>query len=453
MGSHVIDNFALQNNFGTAEMRAVFDDVARLQRQLDVEAALALAEGELDVIPKAAAKQIADVCDISLYDLDEISKETAIAKHSLMGLINSVQKKAEDAGEYVHYGATTQDIVDTATVIQLKQALDIIERDLIAIIKKLAKLSKKYQHTVMVGRTHAMQALPITFGYKLAIWTAEFSRHATRLNESKERILTGNINGAVGTFASLGEVGKLVEKQALAYLELNTPITSLQSSRDNFSEYANLIGLISATLGKIGNEFYNLMRTEIGEIEEGFSKGKIGSSTMPHKRNPAAFETLASLTPPVLKGVSLVHESMHVEHERDAMSWRQEWIALPEISIYLSGQFTNLLSILETLVVREDRMLENLNRQYGLLLSEKVMFEVGKKLGKQTAHHIVYEKSMIAFEENRSFADTLLESEAIQQHFNRSIIEEWLDPAKYTGQAVTVVDDVYQEIEKNYGRL
>ena len=359
-----------------------------------------------------------------------------------MPTINALQAAAGDEGEFVHYGATTQDIVDTGTVLQLKDAYNIVLRDTQVVFEKLAKLAKHYQNVPMVGRTHGMQALPITFGYKLAIWVDEFGRHLERLHEIKERVFTGNINGAVGSYASFGPKGSEVERQTLAILDLNAPTIGWQSSRDRFSEYASVIGLISATLGKIGNEFYNLMRTEINEIEEPFSKGKIGSSTMPHKRNPAAFEGLASLTPPVLKSVALIHESMHVEHERDAMSWRQEWVALPEMNAYVSAQLAILANVLDGLQVKEVVMARNLEKQHGLLLSEKVMFEVGQKLGKQTAHHLVYECAMTSFEEERPFIDTLFEQAAIADAYTRAEVEQWLDPTQYTGLCADKVDEV-----------
>lgn len=442
MGSHVIDLVMLQNNFSTAEMRAVWNDEARITKQLAVEAALAQAEGELGLIPQDAAKKIAKVAKETTFDIAAIAEQVAVLKHSLMPTINALQAAAGDEGEFVHYGATTQDIVDTGTVLQLKDAYNIVLRDTQVVFEKLAKLAKHYQNVPMVGRTHGMQALPITFGYKLAIWVDEFGRHLERLHEIKERVFTGNINGAVGSYASFGPKGSEVERQTLAILDLNAPTIGWQSSRDRFSEYASVIGLISATLGKIGNEFYNLMRTEINEIEEPFSKGKIGSSTMPHKRNPAAFEGLASLTPPVLKSVALIHESMHVEHERDAMSWRQEWVALPEMNAYVSAQLAILANVLDGLQVKEVVMALNLEKQHGLLLSEKVMFEVGQKLGKQTAHHLVYECAMTSFEEERPFIDTLFEQAAIADAYTRAEVEQWLDPTQYTGLCADKVDEV-----------
>ncbi|WP_010284950.1 lyase family protein, partial [Pectobacterium brasiliense] len=319
---------------------------------------------------------------------------------------------------------------------------DIVVRDTQLLAVELKRLAKKYQHTLMAGRTHGMQALPTTFGFKLAVWLDEFIRHLERLAEIKERVLVGNINGAICTYASFGEKGPEIERLTLDKLGLNTPNIGWQSARDRFSEYASVTVLISGTLGKIGNELYNLMRTEINEIEEPFSEGKIGSTTMPHKRNPAALEGLASLTAPLFKSAALIHESMKVEHERDAMSWRAEWIALPEINIYLSAQLQNALGILRGMSVNEKQMLANLDLQNGLLLSEKVMFEIGKRLGKQTAHHLVYECSMQAFEQNQSFKSVLLAHPVLSEQVTAADLDEWLNPANYVGSAPQKVDDV-----------
>ena len=449
MASHVLDFLILGNNFSTSEMRAVWSEQNRLEKQVDVEVALAKAEGELGVIPADVADEIVKKADASKLSLQQIADEAAKAKHSLMSTINALQKQVGEAGQFIHYGATTQDIVDTATVLQLKQSFAIVERDTKLIAIELKRLAKQYQYLPMVGRTHGMQALPTTFGFKLAVWLDEFVRHLQRLTEIKQRVLVGNISGAVCTYASMGNFGPMIEARALSSLGLNTPNIGWQSARDRFSEYGSVIALISGTLGKIGNEFYNLMRTEINEVEEPFSEGKIGSTTMPHKRNPAALEGLASLTAPLLKSVALIHESMKVEHERDAMSWRAEWIALPEINLYISAQLQTALTILKGLKVNSDRMLENLLMQNGLLLSEKVMFEIGKRLGKQTAHHLVYNCAMQAFEQNRAFKDVLLDDPLLNKEFSVAELDNWLEPINYLGTAPEKVQQVINYAEQS----
>lgn len=449
MASHVIDYLILGNNFSTSEMRAIWSEQNRLEKQVDVEVALAKAQGELGVIPCDAADAIVAKADASKLSIEQIAKQAAKAKHSLMSTINALQDQVGDAGQFIHYGATTQDIVDTATVLQLKQSFAIIERDTKLVACELKKLAKQYQYLPMVGRTHGMQALPTTFGFKLAVWLDEFVRHLQRLSEIKQRVLVGNISGAICTYAAMGEFGVQVEAKALTLLGLNTPNIGWQAARDRFSEYASVIALISGTLGKIGNEFYNLMRTEINEVEEPFSDGKIGSTTMPHKRNPAALEGLASLTAPLLKSVALIHESMKVEHERDAMSWRAEWIALPEINLYLSSQLQTALAVLQGLKVNAERMLTNLTSQNGLLLSEKVMFEIGKRLGKQTAHRLVYQSAMQAFEHNKTFKAVLLADPILNKEFTESELDSWLEPINYVGLAPEKVEQVIQYADQS----
>lgn len=449
MSSHPIDFLLLGNNFGTPEMREIWSEQNRLTQQINVEVALALAEGELGVIPQQAALSIAELANASQLNIKDIAASGAQMKHSLMPVLTALQQQCGDAGEYIHYGATTQDIIDTATVLQLAQTLKVIVRDSTAVANELKALAREHQYTLMTGRTHGMQALPTTFGFKVAVWLDEFIRHLDRLAAITPRLLTGNISGAISTYAALGEVGPEVERRTLARLNLSTPNIGWQAARDRFSEYASVAVLISGTLGKIGNELYNLMRTEINEVEEPFSSGKIGSTTMPHKRNPAALEGLASLTQPLLHNASLIYQSMHVEHERDAMSWRAEWIALPEISIYLSAQLQNAQSILSGLTVNKARMLANLQMQDGLLLSEKVMFEVGKKLGKQTAHHLIYECAMQAFEKRHAFKTVLLAHPVLAACITERDLDHWLDPAHYTGCAAQKVDDVIRFAEQS----
>ena len=449
MASHVIDYLILGNNFSTSEMRAIWSEQNRLEKQVAVEVALAKAQGELGVIPCDAADAIVAKADASKLSIEQIAKQAAKAKHSLMSTINALQDQVGDAGQFIHYGATTQDIVDTATVLQLKQSFAIIERDTKLVACELKKLAKQYQYLPMVGRTHGMQALPTTFGFKLAVWLDEFVRHLQRLSEIKQRVLVGNISGAICTYAAMGELGVQAEARTLTLLDLNTPNIGWQAARDRFSEYASVIALISGTLGKIGNEFYNLMRTEINEVEEPFSDGKIGSTTMPHKRNPAALEGLASLTAPLLKSVALIHESMKVEHERDAMSWRAEWIALPEINLYLSSQLQTALAVLQGLKVNAERMLTNLTLQNGLLLSEKVMFEIGKRLGKQTAHRLVYQSAMQAFEQNKTFKAVLLADPILNKEFTEDELDSWLEPVNYVGLAPEKVEQVIRYADQS----
>ncbi|WP_019535866.1 adenylosuccinate lyase [Paenibacillus ginsengihumi] len=448
MPSHVIDMIMLQNNFGTAEMRKVWSDENRLQKHLDVEAALALAEAELGLVPAESAAVIAEKAKVELMNIQEIAQEVLKVKHSLMPTLKALQKLCgPEHGEWIHYGATTQDIVDTGMMLQLKEAHRIIVRDLRAVARELARLAREHRETPMAGRSHGMQGLPTTFGFKVAVLLDETIRHLDRLREAEERVFTGVMGGGVGTYASFGPLGPEVERLTMERLGLKAPNISWHSSRDRSAEYAGLLGMISGTLGKMGNEFYNLMRTELDEVEEPFTSGKIGSSTMPHKRNPAALEGLASLTKPIRYNTALVQESMIVEHERDAMSWRGEWIALPESCIYLAAQLANARAILAGLVVKPENMLRNLNRLGGLLLSERVMFALAKPMGKQTAHEVVYELCMKSVEEGIPFRDVLAADARIREAVGAEELERLMDPSTYLGSAPQTVDRVLAAAE------
>ncbi len=452
MGSHVLDLRMLQNNFSTEEMRFVWNDENRLQKILDVEAALALAESELGVIPEKAGSTIKNAAKIENFDIETIAKESAKLKHSLMATVNHLQSLSGEYGEYVHYGVTTQDVTDTGTILQLKEANEMIRRDTKKVAELLIGLASKYKDTPMPGRTHGMQGLPTTFGFKLAVVLSEFERHLERLKAAETRIFTGVLAGGVGTYAALGNIGPEVEVRALELLELNAPTICWHSSRDRISEYGSVLGLISGSLGKLGNEFYNLMRTEINEVEEPFAAGNVGSTTMPHKRNPAIFEGIASLTKPILHSVALLHESLVMEHERDAMSWRSEWIALPEICLYLSSQLKSTITVLQGLVVKPENMMKNLELQGGLILSERVMFALSEKVGKQTAHHLVYEIAMESAEQNTSFKTLLIQNDKVSAVLSEEQINQLLDPSQYTGLASKKVDEVIASI-KNGGNL
>lgn len=447
MGSHVLSLRMLQNNFSTEEMRSVWNDENRLQKILDVEAALALAESELGIIPEKAGTAIQQAAKIENFEIDKIAEEAARLKHSLMATVNHLQSLSGENGEYVHYGVTTQDVTDTGMILQLKEANNIIKRDVKKVAELLMGLAAQYKNTPMPGRTHGMQGLPTTFGFKMAVVLSEFERHLERLQSVENRIFTGVLAGGVGTYAALGSVGPKVEAKALELLELNTPTICWHSSRDRIAEYGSVLGFISGSLGKLGNEFYNLMRTEIDEVEEPFKAGNVGSTTMPHKRNPAIFEGIASLTRPILHSVALLHESLMMEHERDAMSWRSEWIALPEICLYLSSQLKSMITVLQGLVVKPDNMMRNLELQGGLVLSENIMFALSEKVGKQTAHHLVYELSMQSVEQKIPFKELLTRDEQVSAVLSIEQINQLLDPSKYTGLASQKVDEVIQSIK------
>ncbi|MGT2907082.1 class-II fumarase/aspartase family protein [Streptococcus dentiloxodontae] len=444
----VLDSILMQNNFSTPAMRAVWTDTNKIAQQLRVEAALAKVEGQLGIIPQEAADAIVEKAKADHFDFLALQKESAEKRHSLIALIHALQDLVGGKnGEFVHYGVTTQDIVDTGIMLQTKEAYEILQEHSKALIKVLAALTKKHRETLMMGRTHGIHAIPITFGFKLAIWLDELLRNQRRLDQLLEnKIFVGSISGAVGSYAAFDGRGVEIEKATLNELGLATPNISWQPARDRFSEFASVLGIYSGTLGKIGRELFTLMKTEIDEIHEPFKKGEVGSSTMPQKRNPALIEGLASLTQPVFKDVDLMFQSLLIDGERDAIHWRNEWVALPEITSYLDAQLVNAAYILSELDVNEKQMLANVKKQGDLPYSERIMFELGKVIGKQTAHEVVYEAAMSAIENQVDFIETLYANTIVRDSFDRTEIETWVIPENNIGECLAKVDYVLSKV-------
>ena len=426
----VLDSILLQNNFSTPAIRSIWSDDNKISKQLAVEAALAKIEGDLGIIPKSAADKIVEKAKVDNFDFLSLQKESAEKRHSLIALIHALQEEVGGKeGEFVHYGVTTQDIVDTGIMLQTKEAYNIILDHTKDLISTLAKLTKEHRSTLMIGRTHGIHAI---------------QRRLKQLLEND--VFVGSISGAVGSYASFFGRGREVEKAVLKELGLAVPNISWQPSRDRFSEFASVLGIFSGTLGKIGRELFTLMKTEIDEVHEPFKKGEVGSSTMPQKRNPALIEGLASLTQPVFKDVDLMFQSLLIDGERDAIHWRNEWVALPEITSYLDAQIVNATYILSGLKVNQDKMLDNLNKQGALPYSERIMFEVGLKLGKQTAHEIVYQAAMTALEENKDFIDLVYSDERVRLNFTKEDILSWVDPKNNIGECLEKVDEVLSQV-------
>lgn len=445
----VLDLILLQNNFSTPEIRLIWSDENKVSKQLAVEVALAKIEGELGIIPKTAAQQIIEKAKVEHLNLLALQKESAQKRHSLIALIHALQELVgTEAGEYVHYGVTTQDIVDTGIMLQTKEAYDVIVQHSKALIQTVAALAQKHRSTLMMGRTHGIHAIPITFGVKLAIWLDELLRNHKRLRQlGFNEVFVGSISGAVGTYAAFGGRGIEVERLTLAELGLVVPNISWQPSRDRFSEFATTLGIYAGTLGKIGHELFTLMKTEINEIHEPFRKGEIGSSTMPQKRNPALIEGVASLTQPIFSDVSLMLQSMLIDGERDAIHWRNEWVALPEITSYLDAQLVQLTYILSELEVNTVQMRKNLNIQGSLPYSERIMFKLGKVIGKQTAHELVYQAAMKAIENHDDFISLLYQEPTVSTHFSKETIQSWIVPENNIGESLAKVDDVVSTVQ------
>lgn len=446
MASGVFDDALIKHLWSTDELRAIFSDGNRVQKWYDFEAALALEQAELGIIPRIAAQEIAAKAKVENVDIEVIAAEIRRIKHPLVPALKAVEKLCKDGhGEYIHYGPTTQDVLDTATMLQLKDAHAIYLRDMKAIGRALCKLAETHKATPMAGRSHGVQALPITFGHKAAIWLSEMGRNYQRLHDLEPRTFVGGMVGAVGTQASYGPKAPELERRLMQRLGLGVADINWQPARDRFAEYVYVLAIIGQTLGKIANEIIILEHTEIGEVFEPFSEGKVGSSTMPHKRNPSSCEAVVGASRALRYNAAFMLECMIVEHERDGSAWRGEWKALPESCLMAGGLLAGMNYVLSGLHVDAERMRRNLDMLGGFLLSERVMFALSDKVGKQTAHDLVYEASMHGIERGISFEKALMQDRRVAAALTSDELRKTLDPATYVGLAPEIVERVLAE--------
>lgn len=440
MSSTVFDSALFRDMFGTAEMRGVFSDKALIERYIEVEVALARAEARCGVIPSEAAEQIAALSKYEALDLALMQHETEIVGYPILPLVEQLSKICGEAGRYVHWGATTQDIMDTAVVLQVRAALAIVERDIQAVRGLLAGLAARYRDTPMAGRTHLQHALPITFGYKCAVWLSMFDRHAERLVELRPRVEIGQFAGAAGTLASLGDKGLEVQEALMAELGLGVPQATWHVARDGLAETLNFLGLVTGSLGKIALDIMMMMTSELGEVYEPFVKGRGASSTMPQKRNPISCELMYAAAKGVRQHAGLMLDAMIQDFERSTGPWQAEWIAIPEafaLSAASLGQATFMLAGLE---VRPERMRKNLDMTQGLIVAEAVMMGLAPALGRQVAHDVVYAACRMANDQGTSLLDALLAQGEATAQLDLAELQRLTDPANYLGLAPQMVD-------------
>jgi len=449
MASGTLDSRVFRVMFVSEDMRKVFSDENKVQKWLDTEAALARAQARLGIIEPRRAEQITKFARAELVDLDAIG-ENYKSSITIVPLLKEFKKVFDDdSGEFVHWGATSQDIMDNGMVLQIREAMALLKKLLEKTYDETLKISEKYKNTVMAGRTHVIHALPITFGFKTAMWAQEIRRSLDRLKEIAPRVLVGQLSGAVGTLASQEGKGLEMQKLMMDDLGLNIPVISWHPSRDHIAEYVSTLAIIAGTIGRIAREILSLQRTEICEVEEPFFMGKVGSSTMPHKRNPQVCEGVIALTKIVRAQAPLIVEAMECENERDWGCEAVEWDAIPKSSIHLAGALEKINDILENLIVYPQNMKRNLGALKGAMLSEAVMLHLGEKLGRMSAHEIVYEVCMKAFMGGKPVIDDLLERAEVAKHFTRAQLEEIMDPEKYVGLSATFVDRVIED-SKSY---
>jgi 3-carboxy-cis,cis-muconate cycloisomerase len=438
----VLDSLMFRDAFGTPAMREVFSDYALVGRYAEVEIALAKAEAKCGVIPAEAAAAIASKTDVSAFDFDLFRQETDNVGYPILPLVHQMSKQCGEAGRYVHWGATTQDIMDTAVVLQLREGLNIIEADITALRTILADLSKRHRDTPMAGRTHLQQALPVTFGYKTAIWLAMFDRHAERLAQLKPRVLVGQFAGAAGTLASLGDKGFEVQQALCKQLRLDVPVSTWHVARDAFAEVVNFLALVTGSLGKIATDIMIMASTEFAEVYEPFVKGRGASSTMPQKRNPISSELMLAAAKAVRQHAGLMLDASIQDFERATGPWHAEWIAIPESFVLTAGALHQAKFALGGLIVDEVQLAKNLDISRGLIVAEAVMMGLAPQLGRQEAHDVVYDACRRANEQHISLRDALSADPNVTSRIDRATIERLTSPSNYLGLAPQMVDRV-----------
>ena len=415
-------------------IRALFTEASRFQAWLDVEAALAQAQAELGIIPQRAAEEITRKAKLSFLDMDAIRSGLARTGHSLVPLIWELDRVCEgDAGGYVHWGATTQNITQTGLLLLLRKAHDIFLHQLASLLDILADLAERTKSMLIPGRTHGQHAVPATFGFKVAIWIDEFCRHVERLRACEGRVFVAMLGGGAGTVASLGEQGPPTQEKMAQRLGLGTMRVPARSLGDHEAEYVCLLGLLAATSSKIGREIYTLMKQEFGEVEEPVPPGTVGSSTMPQKRNPKLAQDIVAAAAQIRVLVPLALEAMQTEHEADRTTSMMMDRALIDACGLMGDILQRFITLFQGLQVFPERMLHNVHLSGGLIMAEALMLELGKRLGRQRAHDIVYDAAQGAVTQGRPFHELLAEDRHITSHLTPQQITDLLDPAHYTG--------------------
>ena len=440
MAATVFDSAIFRDTFATPAMREIFSEPATVARYVEVEVALAQVEARLGIIPQDAADSIKRLASAKDIDLAQLRQATNVVGYPIVGLVAQLAKQCGAAGRYLHWGATTQDIMDTAVVLQIKAALAIVERDLAAIDDALAELARTFRGTVMAGRTHLQHALPITFGYKAAVWLSAVLRHRQRLEEIKPRLLVGQFAGAAGTLASLGDKGLAVHDALMGELGLGSAAMPWHVGRDNVAEAVALLALIAGSLAKIATDIMLMMQTEVAEAFEPFEEGRGSSSTMPQKRNPIACELIIAAARIVRQHAGLMLDAMVADHERATGPWHLEWLALPEAFLATGAALAHARAMLEGLIVEPERMRRNLELTGGAIVAEAVMMALAESTGRQEAHHIIAHATRSALANGTPLLAELEREDKVTKHLDASRLRQLTDPANYLGSALAMVD-------------
>jgi len=443
MAASIIDSSIFQGIFTTDAMRQVWSDENRTAKYVEIERALAVVQGRLGIIPKEAADEIVRHCRIENIDMARLRQQTERIGYPILGVVTQLNQLCRDKlGEFVHWGATTQDITDTATVLQIREALELVDGELAAIAQACAKLAKEHRLTPVIGRSNLQQAIPVTFGYKIAGLLSAVLRHRERLAQLKERVLVGEFAGAAGTLASIEKGAMETQAGLCAELGLQQPVIAWHTIRDNIAETGALLGLIGGTLGKLSMDVKLMMQTEVGEVFEPYHHGRGSSSTMPQKRNPIASCYIHAAISVVRQHAAALMDAMVADHERSTGPWEIEWIVLPEAFCLIAGALKQSRAVVEGLEVDAAAMLRNIEMTGGLVMSEAVMMGLGPYIGREYAHDLVYDLCRESLAKKTPLLELLVAHPEIKRHVDRAALQRMLDPANYLGQSGVMVDRV-----------
>ncbi|MFL9926369.1 adenylosuccinate lyase family protein [Herbaspirillum lusitanum] len=444
MATTVFDSALFRDMFGTEAMRTIFDDRAYITACIDAETALARAQARTGVIPAEAAAQITELSAYDKLDVEQLRKETEIVGYPILPIVKQLSEQCGEAGRYVHWGATTQDIMDTATMIQCKRAIALIEQQLDATRSALKKLALEHADTVTAGRTHLQHALPVTFGFRCAVWLSALNRHAERLQQLKPRALMVEFGGAAGTLASLGDgdQGLKVRAAFAAELGLSNPAITWHVARDGLAEIVTTLAAIGGSLGKIAMDVMMMCASEFGELAEPFVPGRGASSTMPQKRNPISSELMFAAAKLLRERAGLMLDALMQDFERATGPWHLEWSALPESFLLASSSLFQAHFMLSGLSVDAPRMRRNLDLTGGLIVAEAVMMGLAPAIGRQHAHDVVYEACKEAIENSETLLAVLSRNADIVAKLGLEKLARLTDPANYLGAAAAMARQV-----------
>jgi adenylosuccinate lyase len=449
---HITDSRFHGDSYATAESRRIFCDACRMQRWLDIEVALAASQADIGVVPVPAAEEIRRAADLGRLDLDRLRDEFRITRHSLVPLLRAFAGSCQDgAGDFVHLGATTQDVQDTAQSLEMREVCDLVDRDLRYLLARLRTLAVEHRDTVMIGRTHARPALPTTFGLKVAGWIDELCRHVERLAAMRHRVLVAELHGGVGTMAGFQGHGMQLLRAFAARLGLCVPTVAWHTTRDRVAEFVTTLAMLVATLARIADEIRTLGRPEFGEVEEGWQRGQVGSSTMPHKRNPEACEQVVVLARLARTCATLGLEAMVDEHERDSRGLRLEWPAVADVSHHTLAALEVLCRVLDGLHVHADRMAQRARQAAGELCSEALMLALAGRVGKQQAYELVYDLSQTAQDAGEPLECCVARCPEMLAHLDKAELATIFDPTCQLGETATLVDAAIAVLDRTVG--